>query len=377
MRRLLVAVLLTLAASGSAWSDEPPTYPGLSRAERILFDQGRIRFETRETVATGLGPVFNADSCVACHRDPAPGGATATFVAHFGRTGLTGGFDPMTDEGGPIVQANGITADGCTVAGEAIPDDATIRTRRKTPPLFGLGLVDTIPDRAIVHLADAQGRRHDGIKGRANFVGPRVGRFGWKASIATLRQFTASAYANEIGITNPDFPTELNPQGGPVVCDTVPDPEDDGTRIDAVTNFLVLLAPLPRPHAKPAVRAGRITFRRIGCEACHTNRLHAGRTHPVAAVRGRRVPLYSDLLLHDMGPTLGDGIVEGSAGPNDFRTAPLWGVRASAPYLHDGRAATLEDAILLHGGEASAARARFADLTPAARAALIAFLGGL
>jgi len=377
MRRLLSAFLLMLAASGSARSDEPPTYRRLSREERIRFEQGRSRFQTRETVATGLGPVFNAASCVACHGEPAPGGGSATFVERFGRTRPSGAFDPMTEAGGPVLQANGITADGCTVAGEVIPDDATIRTRRKTPPLFGLGLVDTIPDREILRLADAEDRNHDGIAGRPNFVGPRVGRFGWKAHIVTLRQFTASAYSNEMGITSPDLPSEQKPQGGPVVCDTVPDPEDDGTRIDAVTNFLVLLAPLPRPHAQRSVRAGRITFRRIGCEACHTKRLHAGRTHPVAAVRGRRVPLYSDLLLHDMGPALGDGIVEGFAGPNDFRTAPLWGVRASAPYLHDGRAATLEDAILLHDGEASAARARFADLTSARRAALIAFLDGL
>jgi CxxC motif-containing protein (DUF1111 family) len=377
MRRLLSAFLLMLAASGSARSDEPPTYRRLSREERIRFEQGRSRFQTRETVATGLGPVFNAASCVACHGEPAPGGGSATFVERFGRTRPSGAFDPMTDVGGPIVQANGISTDGCTVPGEVIPDDATIRTRRKTPPLFGLGLVDTIPDREIVRLADAESRHHDGIAGRPNYVGPRVGRFGWKAHVVTLRQFTASAYSNEMGITSPDLPTELKPQGGPVVCDTVPDPEDDGTRIDAVTRFLVLLAPLPRPRAQASARAGRVSFRRMGCEACHTKRLHAGRTHPVAAVRGKRLPLYSDLLLHDMGPTLGDGIVEGLAGPNDFRTAPLWGVRASAPYLHDGRAATLEEAILLHGGEASAARARFTDLTPTARAALVAFLAGL
>ncbi|HLY39164.1 MAG TPA: di-heme oxidoredictase family protein [Candidatus Binatia bacterium] len=377
MRPLLIAALVTLVMIGRARSDEPPLYPGLTPAERILFDQGRIRFQTRETVATGLGPVFNADSCVACHRDPAPGGASATFVVRFGRTQHSGEFDPMTEFGGPVLQANGITVDGCSVAGEVIPPEATIRTRRKTPPLFGLGLVDTIPDREILRLADPDDANHDGIAGRVNFVGSRVGRFGWKAQIVTLRQFAANAYANEIGITSPDLPNELNPQGGPVVCDTVPDPEDDGTRIDAVTRFVLLLAPLPRPHATAAARAGRVVFRRIGCEACHTKRLRAGPTHPVAAVRGKRVPLYSDLLLHDLGPALGDGMPQGFAGPNDFRTAPLWGVRASAPYLHDGRAATLEEAILAHAGEADAARVRFTDLSPTARAALIAFLDTL
>src|SRR5438105_6226644 len=377
MHRLVSAVFLVLAAIAAVRADEPPRYPGLSRAERLRFETGRIRFQTRETVASGLGPVFNADSCVACHAEPAPGGASATFVTRFGRTEVSGTFDPMTDVGGPVLQANGIVGDGCAVAGEVVPPDATIRTRRKTPPLFGLGLVDTIPDREILRLADPDDRDHDGIAGRPNLVGPRVGRFGWKAHIVTLRQFTASAYANELGITSPELPNEVKPQGGPVVCDTVPDPEDDGTRLDAVTRFVLLLAPLPRPGAVAAVGAGRVAFRRVGCEACHTKRLHAGRTHPVRSVRGRRVPLYSDLLLHDMGAALGDGIVEGFAGPNDFRTAPLWGVRASAPYLHDGRAATLEEAILLHGGEASAARARFADLPSAARAALLAFLASL
>src|SRR5262249_2862998 len=154
----------------------------------------------------------------------------------------------------------------------------------------------------------------------------------------------------------------------------VPEPGDDGTRVDAVTRFVLLLAPLPRAGSVAAVRAGRAVFRRIGCESCHTTRLHVGRTHPVRTLRGRRIPLFSDLLLHDMGPGLADGIVQGVAAGNDFRTAPLWGIRERAPYLHDGRAKTLVDAILLHGGEAESARYRFSALSAHARSALLAFL---
>ena len=373
-RRLLVAAVLGAVTLRGAAAEEPRAYGGLPPAEQALFDAGRAQFETAETPATGLGPVFNADACAACHRGPTAGGSSATFVTRFGRI-KAGAFDPMTEFGGPVVQANGIVVDGCSVPGEVPPPEAEVVTRRDTPPLYGLGLVETIPDRDILRLADPDDANHDGIRGRPNFVRTRVGRFGWKAQVATLRQFVASAYLNEIGITSPDFPGEMPPQGGPVVCDTVPDPEDDGTRIDAVTRFLLLLAPLPRAERVGAVRAGRAVFRRIGCERCHTARLHVGRTHPVAALRGRPVPLFSDLLLHDMGLGLADGVAQGFAGERDFRTAPLWGARTSAPYLHDGRAATLEEAILAHDGEAGPARARFAGLSPAARAALLAFLG--
>jgi CxxC motif-containing protein (DUF1111 family) len=140
-----------------------------------------------------------------------------------------------------------------------------------------------------------------------------------------------------------------------------------------VTGFLLLLAPLPRVD-QPRPLAGRIVFRRIGCETCHTTRLRAGRSHPVRALRGRRVALFSDLLLHDLGPALADGIAQGFASGSDFRTPPLWGARESAPYLHDGRAATLEEAIALHGGEAARSLARFHALGAKRRAALLAFL---
>src|SRR5439155_8844155 len=129
--------------------------------------------------------VFNAESCAACHQRPTTGGSSATFVTRFGRM-TAGGFDPMTELGGPVAQINGIVTDGCSVRGEVPPPEATVVTRRDTPPLFGLGLVDTVPDRDILRLADPDDANHDGIRGRPNLVRTRVGRFGWKAQVTTL-----------------------------------------------------------------------------------------------------------------------------------------------------------------------------------------------
>lgn len=370
-------LLCALTATGAAFAGElsPGTYPGLPAVAREAFEGGLARFEAAEDPTTGLGPTFNDDSCAACHAQPAVGGSSDRVVTRFGRM-RPEGFDPMTELGGPVVQSRGVADDACTVSGETVPPEATIVARRDTPPLFGLGLIETIPDRRIRRLADPFDADGDGIRGHPNVVRGRIGRFGWKAQVVSLREFTAAAYLNELGVTSPDFPDELSPQGGRVACDVARDPEDDGSRIDAVAQFLLLLAPLPQSRPV-ALRAGLRVFRRIGCEACHTTRLRAGRTHPAHAVRGRRVPLFSDLLLHDLGPELADGIAQGFASGSEFRTTPLWGVGKSAPYLHDGSVATLEEAIARHGGEASLARDRFLALRRGARAALVEFLNGI
>ena len=368
-------VLALTAADGLAGELTPEPYDGLPPVALESFAAGLAQFEAREDSSTGLGPTFNDDSCAGCHARPVVGGSSDRVVTRFGRM-RPEGFDPMTELGGPVVQSRGVASETCTVNGETVPPAATIVARRDTPPLFGLGLIETIPDRRILRLADPSDLDGDGIRGHPNVVRGRIGRFGWKAQIATLREFAAAAYLNELGVTSPDLPDELPPQGGRVTCDAAHDPEDDGTRIDAAARFLLLLAPLPQ--ARPAaLRAGRRIFRRTGCESCHTTRLRAGRTHPARAVRGRRVPLFSDLLLHDLGFELADGIAQGFASGSEFRTTPLWGVRASAPYLHDGSVATLEEAIARHGGEASSARDRFLALRRHDRAALITFLNGI
>jgi cysteine-rich repeat protein len=353
----------------------PAPYDGLSPADLARFEDGRDEFADIETVDRGLGPIFNGTSCAECHNQPSIGGSSARMVTRFGRYG-PGGFDPMTDQGGSLIQAQGISTATCSVPGEVVPAEATVMAHRQTPALFGLGLVDAIPDEAILHYADPADRNGDGISGRPNMVGGRVGRFGWKAQVATLNDFSGEAYLNEMGITSPAFPAELNPQGGPVVCDAVPDPEDDGSNVAAFTDFMTLLAPLPTGSRTPQTRRGRAVFRRIKCGACHLDKLRTG-TSPISALSNRRVRAFSDFLLHDLGPGLADGIAQGDATGSEFRTAPLWGMGTSAPYLHDGRAGTLEEAITAHGGEAQATRDRFLALPGLERAALVAYLDSL
>jgi Tol biopolymer transport system component len=358
---------------------EPLPFSTLEPNDQARFELGSREFRAVETVAGGLGPVFNATSCVACHSRPWVGGTSDTQVTRIANVG-PGGFDPLVDEGGPVIQTDGISVPGCDVPGEVVPASATLVTQRDVPALFGAGLIDLIPDDNILRFADADDRNGDGISGRPNWVGGRVGRFGHKAQIATLHEFAADAYVVEMGVTSPDRPDEVLPQGVPL-CDPAEDPEDDGTDVQRFVDFISLLAPLPAgeypsKQVKREARTGRRLFRRARCQACHTERMRIPRSllRPLGV---KRVELYSDLLLHDMGPGLADGIEQEDATGSEFRTAPLWGVGWSAPYLHDGRAATLEAAILAHGGEAQTARDSFAALSATDRAAVVTFLRSL
>ena len=248
----------------------PASYDGLDEADEARFDEGLDEFADIEDAERGLGPVFNGESCAECHNQPTIGGSSDKFVTRFGRYTRTG-FDPLVEFGGSLIQAKGITTATCSVPGEQVPSAATVSTRRDTPPLFGLGLLDTIPDDKILRLADPTDANGDGISGRANMIGGRVGRFGWKAQVVSLHDFSGDAYLNEMGITNPEFPNENLPQGGPLVCDTVPDPEDDGSDVDDFTDFMTLLAPLPTAPSTTTSRRGRALFRTLGCRACHTD----------------------------------------------------------------------------------------------------------
>jgi CxxC motif-containing protein (DUF1111 family) len=360
-------------------SCEPIPFPVLTANERARFAAGAREFEDVDTPAEGLGPVFNEASCAACHNTPWIGGTSSRRVTRIGTDG-PGGFDPLPGHGGSVIQTQGISTPECTVDGESIPAEATIVTERDPPALFGAGVIDAIDDRAILRFADPDDRNGDGVSGRPNMVGGRVGRFGRKAQIATLREFAGDAYLAEMGITSPDFPTDLAPQGVPS-CDPTPDPEDDGTNVTRFVDFLSVLAPTPAgqypsSEARREALAGRRLFKRIGCRSCHTDRLRGPRS--VISGHGlKKVILFSDLLLHDLGPALADGIEQGEATGSEFRTAPLAGVAFSAPYLHDGRAATLDAAILAHGGEAMRARDGFAALPAAQRAQVRAFLNSL
>jgi CxxC motif-containing protein (DUF1111 family) len=227
------------------------------------------------------------------------------------------------------------------------------------------------------------------VRGRAAVVTDvasgksRVGRFGWKAQQATLLSFAGDAYLNEMGVTNRFFPTENAPNGQQAllaIWDQVPDVEDavgpDGTSdIDHAADFMRFLAPpAPLRMTASALAGGRV-FGRINCSACHTPVLLTGAS-PVAALAHKPVPLYSDLLLHDMG-TLGDGIEQGPAKMTEMRTAPLWGLRARGPFLHDGRAATVDAAIRAHEGQGAASRKRYQALGAGERQQLLDFLGSI
>jgi CxxC motif-containing protein (DUF1111 family) len=364
--------------------------PGLTAEELADFDEGLEEFEEVETVAEGLGPVFNGKSCAECHSVPSVGGSEPNVgVARETRIGrlFNGVFDPLdgsvsVDRGGGLLQQRAINLPGCSLNGEVVPPEATFVSLRNSPPLFGAGLMEAIPEATIVGNA-----LHNG--GRPNRVfnpdtgGTELGRFGWKAQVATLHQFAGDAYLNEMGITNPTFPDENLPHGQPIPpgCDTAPVPnpndlEDDGSGVTAFENFMKFLAPAPRRPITDQVRRGEQVFSQIGCASCHVPTMTTG-NNPVKALSKKPVNLFSDLLLHDMGPGLADDIVQGLATGNEFRTAPLWGLSRRDHFLHDGRSNTIEEAILLHGGEAQDALDRFVRLSQSDHDALLAFLGSL
>lgn len=352
--------------------------PGLTTAQLELFVDGKADFEKTEDVEGGLGPIFNERSCVACHNSGATGGASPRNVTRFGRV-TAAGFDSLDALGGSLLQDQAILP----VAREFVPREANLVVRRNSTPVFGLGLIEAIPDAAIV--ANVRKQPVDGVTGKAAMVvdvvsgQTRVGRFGWKAQQATVLGFAADAYANEMGVTNRFFPKENAPNGDAAKLaksDFIQDPEDAPATgladFEKVANFMKLLGAPPQAPATASSTAGQQVFLNAGCAVCHIPSLKTGPSSDPAFDR-KEVRLFSDLLLHNMG-SLGDGIVQAPAGPREMRTAPLWGLRASAPYLHDGRARTIDEAIAAHDGEAKVSRDRYLKLTPAQKKQLSDFL---
>ena len=357
--------------------------PDLTQEQMAAFTDGLGEFENIETPESGLGPIFNNTSCANCHTTPAIGGSSAATVTRFGRMDK-GVFDPLTAEGGSLLQSRAIDP----AALERIPADATVIAQRQTTPLFGAGLIEAILDKDIQALA--QRKKADGVLGRAALIQDvasgdmRVGRFGWKAQQATLLSFAGDAYVNEMGITNRLFPTENAPNGNQALLaqfDHVADPEDTTdpatgkADIDKLADFMRLLAPPAPPRMNAEVQAALTLFMRVGCGECHVPTQFTG-PNSIRALDRKPVNLFSDLLLHDMG-TLNDGIAQADALPNEMKTAPLWGLRHRAPYLHDGRAPTLPDAISDHDGEGAAARDRFEKLPAVQQKQLVDFLNNL
>jgi len=361
--------------------------PDLTDQEKDDFMAGLEDFLEVETVEDGLGPVFNAKSCAECHAVPSVGGSEPNVgVARETRIGrlfmFNGRFDPLdgsvsVNRGGGLLQQRAINLPGCHLKGEAVPAEATFVSLRNSPPLFGAGLMEAIPEATIVANASLNGGRPNRVFNPDTGT-TELGRFGWKAQVASLHQFAGDAYLNEMGITNPSFPHENLPQGEPIPsgCDTVADAEDDGSGVTAFTNFMRFLAPAPRRPVTVQVQQGEHVFSEIGigCASCHVPTMMTG-PNSVAALSNKPVNLFSDLLLHDIGT--GDGIEQGEATGSEFRTAPLWGLSRRDRFMHDGGSNTIEKAILRHGGEAQNARDRFGGLSPADHDALLAFLDSL
>ena len=356
----------------------------LTLAQRQAFDEGARTFGKQYQLEDGLGPVFNDESCADCHRG---GGDSNRTVIRFGRLEQNT-FDGLERFGGSLIQARGIgpvtTADGThDFRGETVPADATVQSRRKSQPLFGLGLVDAVPDETLYAVAEEQQESDPVTAGRVQLVfdpttgGTVVGRFGWKAQVPTLRAFAGDALLNEMGITSPGFRDEICPQGdcSALAFNPAPALNDDGRDAEAMTDFMRMLAPPSRGPTDDQTARGDTVFQQIGCATCHRPSLQSGPSQVRALDRAVFRP-YSDFLLHDMG-RLGDGIAQASASGSEMRTAPLWGVRLLTRYLHDGSANTLEDAIRRHDGQGRPARQRFDGLSDPDRDALLAFLRSL
>ena len=338
----------------------------LTPAQQEQFLRGRATFDRDVAITQGLGPAFNGDACRACHLDPVVGGSGPSDVNVI-RHGIV---DPDTnaftvpDVGTMAPRLN-------TIPNERpyIDPTATVFEPRQTPPLFGLGQIDRIPEATILALEDPDDLDADGISGRAHVLADdRLGRLGWKANVPSVAEFTRDAMSNEMGITLPDqagltfgFGTD---------DDDVSDPETSVEALEDLTFFMATLGPPPRTSVDPDREdEGEVIFGELGCASCHVPALQDQ--------DGNDVNLYSDLLLHDVAPSYLLGIEDGLAGMREFRTPPLWGLATTAPYMHDGRAYTVEDAILQHDSEAKKARDLYLALPPSLKASVIAFLESL
>ena len=379
-----------LSSTDSASLSNPPSLGAIAHVlggplslltprQRLLFERGRAEFQTEFTPATGLGPLFNNVSCAECHEAPVVGGVGDEVETH--QAAFNGSTcDDLSAIGGPVIQDSVTPAlhTALNIDKEALLPEATGTAHRTTPSVLGFGLLEAVPDAQILALAAFNNRKGDGISGRPNRTADgRLGRFGRKAQFATLREFNAGAFLNEMGLTSPTQPTEqlIRGQPFPTGVDPTPDPELSQEAVDTTTAFVQLLAPPdPLPRSRVEVR-GRVTFLRIGCASCHVPVLVTG-PNRVRALSHRVFQPYTDLLLHDMGADLAD-ICLGRAKPEEFRTEPLMGLRFKTAFLHDGRAMSIDQAIQAHGGEATAARDRFLRLSAGQHDALVKFLSGL
>ena len=424
MRSTIAPVLLVSLAmfSGCSVSTEPPDntsdsdgpiadavsarlgepIPSSTQTQLDAFERGKAVFSRRFDLADGLGPAFNVTFCGACHERPVPGGSAGLYRNFFLSGRLTSDdaflFGESFGDGGGVLRSF-FYGEGET-ARPAIPETTTIFAQRNAIAIFGVGLLAEISDEEILSRVDPDDTDGDGISGRANYDRGFVGRFGRKSQTVSIEGFIRGPLFNHLGVTTDPLTDEQRarlpvdssagtvlkalsaparlggPKSGPHMQaaapdgpttddDGAPDPELSGDDLFDLVSFAMLLAAPEFEEPTAQTQRGRLGFHEANCSACHTPR-----------IEGPRGPIgtYSDLLLHDMGEELADNIVMNDASGSEFRTQPLWGLAATGPFLHDGRAVTIEAAIMAHGGEAEASRDAFAAFTDTQKADVVEFL---
>jgi CxxC motif-containing protein (DUF1111 family) len=369
--------------------------PGLTSDELAAFERGRVLFSRRFKPSEGLGPFYNATSCESCHSTPTPGGSAPLYRNFYLATEHVGYANPLPQLPSPVVAAYGrgltITLENGRVCMPQEIDGLPIKVaQRNSLPIYGTGLFEFVSDATILALTDPDDADGDGISGRFNADQGTLGRFGVKSQTNNVEFFTRTPLRNQMGITSEPFlgwgsivslahpvPQESPPADANLFdSDGVPDPEISHADLGDLIAFTRFLAP-PEPVTpfSAAAERGAATFEALGCARCHVPELPTSRFGPARA--------YTDLLVHEMGDALVDqmgiGVPQVSSlslddTSREFRTQPLWGVSLSGPFLHDGRAETLEEAILMHEGEGLASRDAFLALEPAARRDVIEFL---
>jgi CxxC motif-containing protein (DUF1111 family) len=395
MKKLIVILLLVFTAvackkifPGIPEDEDVLDGPvaGLTNEQNAAFLRGDIAFNDEVfTKESGLGPLFVATSCATCHAGDGKGHPFTTLT-RFGQNDTLG--NQFLQFGGPQLQSRAIPGH----QPEQIPPGASFS--RFTPPAnTGLGFLEAVEDAAILALADPGDANGDGISGRPNWIsipsycilrpgtiernGQYIGRFGKKAAVYDLLQQTVNAYNQDMGIssTYEHYDTYTGFEVDPEISNQ--------TALDVVFYLRTLKAPVPRAKNDPDIIAGSQIFTNISCAKCHTPQLQTGNS-PISALANKTFFPFTDMLLHDMGPALNDGYTEGTAMPAEWRTPPLWGLGLSKNsqggqyfLMHDGRARTIEQAITLHGGEATDSKNFFLQLTATDKGRLIKFLESL
>lgn len=387
--RLIINIIVTVSIAGCGgeptaepvWRlvrEDPTDLPlrGLTDAEQEVFDRGDVLFEREYRASQGLGPVFIRASCASCHAGDGRGPGFVERVVAVEDDGVTPARDQSLMPFGAVLRPYFVepATRGIDAPGEGM--GRILRTRRAGSAVFGRGWMEAIDEAEIVRVAGEQARAGR-VHGRVpRLADGRLGRFGLKARVVTLEEFAADAFRGDMGLTSPLYPEEV--------------PNPDGLRDDArpgvdlamtsVTDVGLYLRALAIPRREGLTAAGRAVFERSGCADCHVPSLRTRADAAPGVLRATDAAVYTDMLLHDMGRELSDASAEGAAGPREWRTAPLLGLRHFRSYLHDGRAGSLDAAVRMHAGEGSDANASvrvFEALPDSERALLLDYIGRL